>query len=89
MSASIDVAGVRAELGITQVQLAQLLGVHPLTVSKWEREVLKPSPHAHSLLSTFRKAARANKRIGREVGILLARDGVPMALHALLRTAFF
>lgn len=89
MSEPLDVGAVRAELRITQVQLAQLLGVHPLTVAKWEWRKLTPSPYATSLLITFRKAARVNKNIGREIVDLLASDGAPMALHAILRTVFF
>ena len=62
---------LREKLGLSQVQLAQLLGVHPLTVSKWERGILAPTPHQNALLESFAKARSARKTIGDEVGNLL------------------
>jgi DNA-binding transcriptional regulator YiaG len=34
-----DVRRIRKRLGITQQQLADRLGVHPVTVRKWEAEM--------------------------------------------------
>ena len=70
------------------MQLAQLLGVHPLTVSKWERGILAPTPHQNALLESFAKARSARKTIGDEVGDLLLTAGVVVALYALLSAAF-
>jgi|1185.fasta_scaffold161790_3 putative transcriptional regulator len=78
---------LREKLGLSQVQLAQLLGVHPLTVSKWERGVLAPTPHQNALLESFAKAGAAKKTIGDEVGELLLTAGVVVALCALLNAA--
>lgn len=39
MNSSEILTAFRKKHGLTQVQLAQLLDVHPLTVSKWERSV--------------------------------------------------
>ena len=33
---------IRGKLGVTQVGLARLIGVCPLTVSRWERDVQQP-----------------------------------------------
>src|SRR6266516_4269473 len=41
-----SVRDLRGQLGLTQIALAGRLGVHPMTVSKWERGVSKPSEHA-------------------------------------------
>jgi transcriptional regulator with XRE-family HTH domain len=38
---SLDLVKRRTELGMTQVALANALGVHPLTVSRWERSTQK------------------------------------------------
>ncbi len=38
------VRDLRREIGLSQAELAKRLGVHPMTVSKWERDVAKPSP---------------------------------------------
>lgn len=79
---------IREHLHLTQVQLAQLLGVHPLTVSKWERGELQPSNHEQALLLSFRQASQARKDIGKEVQTLLVTAGVALAIYVLLRAAF-
>jgi putative transcriptional regulator len=82
-----QVAELRDTLGLSQVQLAQLLGVHPLTVSKWERGLLVPTEHQAALLESFRKAGKARKGIGDEVASLLLTAGVVVALFVLLEAA--
>jgi transcriptional regulator with XRE-family HTH domain len=83
-----DVLDTRTRLGLTQVQLANLIGVHPLTVSKWERGVLAPSPHQDALLGSFQTAVRSKNDIGEAVAGLLMTAGVALALFALLQAAF-
>lgn len=34
---------LRVLSGMSQVELAMLLGIHPITVSKWERDCAKPN----------------------------------------------
>jgi transcriptional regulator with XRE-family HTH domain len=82
-----EIAGLRQKLGFSQVQLAQLLGVHPLTVSKWERGLLSPTDHQSSLLDSFAKAQRSKRDVGEDVANALAAAGVVVALYLLLRTA--
>jgi len=82
-----EIQPLREKLGLSQVQLAQLLGVHPLTVSKWERGLLAPAPHQNALLESFAKA-RSPKKVGEEVGNLLLTAGIALALYALLEAAF-
>lgn len=82
-----EISNVRNRLGLSQSQLAELLGVHPLTVSKWERGVLRPSAHHEALLDSFEKARRANKAIGEEVRSALVAAGVVLALYLLLSAA--
>jgi putative transcriptional regulator len=83
-----EVNGVRTRLGLSQAQLAQLLGVHPLTVSKWERGLLVPTSHHVELLQSFSRAGTAGKQIGNEVSNLLLTAGVAVALFAILKAAF-
>ena len=53
---------LRRRLGFTQVELAEQLGVHPITVSKWETGVHKvPTPVA-KLLRLLDKTAGRSKR---------------------------
>jgi transcriptional regulator with XRE-family HTH domain len=82
-----DVLAVRDRLGLSQTQLAQLLGVHPLTVSKWERGLLTPPPHQETMLRSFRKAAK-KPDVGEQVATALLTVGVAFALLLLLEAAF-
>jgi transcriptional regulator with XRE-family HTH domain len=83
-----EVREVRTKLGLTQVQLASLLGVHPLTVSKWERGTLAPTPHDEALLCSFGTATVKEPEIGDTIATLLVTAGVALALYALLEAAF-
>lgn len=82
-----EIAQVREDLGLTQAELAQLVGVHVLTISKWEREVLTPSPHQVALLDAFSRAAKKDPQAGPAAVNLLATKGVAAALHHLLNSA--
>jgi putative transcriptional regulator len=83
-----ELSRLRTALGLSQVQFAQLLGVHPLTVSKWERGLLAPTPHQGALLGSFAKAKSKQKKVGEEVAELLLTAGVMVALYTLLNAAF-
>lgn len=82
-----DVTSIRTQLGLSQAQLAALLGVHALTISKWERGLLRPTPHQEALLASFAKARNANKSIGDEAKNALIAAGVVVALYILLSAA--
>lgn len=83
-----EVRQVREALGLTQAQFAQLLGVHALTVSKWERGVLAPTPHQAGLVASFGTAASRKPDVGQAVGKVLIAAGVVAAIYLLLRAAF-
>lgn len=55
-----EIRHIRERLGLNQVEFAQLNGVHPITVSKWERDRATPSPFNHALLLGL-SCSRANK----------------------------
>lgn len=44
------IALARELLGVTQRELAQVLGVHTQTLSKWERGTLKPPRLQHEII---------------------------------------
>src|SRR5882672_9123434 len=46
----MDIRSLRRRAAMTQVALAEFVGVHPMTVSKWERGMLRPTPHQARLL---------------------------------------
>jgi molybdate transport system regulatory protein len=60
----MNIKSLRGSLGLSQPRLAQLLGVHAMTVSKWERGVLAPNPHQRRILRAFRSAAERGVRVG-------------------------
>src|SRR5262249_8067540 len=53
---------LRARLDLSQKELGQLLGVHVMTVSKWERGVAEPNPHQRSILRALTRAAEEGLR---------------------------
>ena len=45
-----EIVALRKKLGLSQAALAAKVGVHTLTVSRWERGVTKPAHDAVRLL---------------------------------------
>lgn len=84
---------VRKALGMTQVQLGSLLGVHPITVSKWECGRARPTLYQLMWLQTFELASKRSKRRwgppiqDKYTPELLLRHGIPHALYNLLSYA--
>lgn len=76
----------RKALGWTQSQLAHVLGVHSLTISKWERGKLDPSPYQESLLRNFAYAASRDASVGASAALLMVERGSVVALYLLLHT---
>lgn len=83
----IEIRTIRDRLHLTQVQLAQLLGVHPLTVHKWERGILVPTAHQQAMLESFGQAGTSQAGIGDDVARALVTAGVIVALFLLLQAA--
>lgn len=83
-----QISALRTSLGLSQVQFAQLFGVHFMTVSKWERGLVAPSPYQVALMSQFAQTAAAKQHQAQEVvRNLLVGAGVVAALAWLLSTA--
>lgn len=83
-----DIRAVRVSLSLTQAQFANFLGVHGLTVSKWERGLLRPTPYHEALIGSFQAAVDRKPDIGQLAAGLLVGAGVGIALYELLRAAF-
>jgi DNA-binding transcriptional regulator YiaG len=57
-----DVVRIRRKLEVTQAGLAELLGVHPMTVSRWERGAGNvPSTAARLLKMLADRKAKAGR----------------------------
>lgn len=77
---------LRKKLGISQDKLGQLLDVHTMTVSKWERGVLVPTPYQVAMMEEFEKAALKPK-VKLELKHVLIAAGVVAAVFLLLKSA--
>ncbi|MBI3843929.1 MAG: helix-turn-helix domain-containing protein [Planctomycetes bacterium] len=50
-------AALRDALALTQKEMGELIGVNKLTISRWERGTLRPSPESIRALERLRKTA--------------------------------
>lgn len=79
---------LRQALGLSQVDFARLFDVHFMTVSKWERGLITPSPYQFALMNQFAQTAAAKReQAAKEVKNLLVGAGVVAALVWLLTAA--
>ncbi len=81
-----DIRKVREALKLTQAQFASLLGVHAITVSRWESALLSPTPYQMGLMEKFAEAAR-HKESKDDIATILVTAGVVAALFLLLKLA--
>jgi putative transcriptional regulator len=80
-----NITALRKALGLSQSEFGQLLGVHAMTASKWERGVLTPSAYQQALMHKFQDTATSTKLADEEkVKNLLIGAGVVAALIFLL-----
>lgn len=77
---------LRDRLSLTQAQLGQLVDAHWVTVSRWEKGSLVPSPFQVALLQQFETAAR-KQDFDHTVKNILVGAGIAAALLLLLQAA--
>ncbi len=53
---------LRSRLDVSQKELGEMVGVHAMTVSKWERGVLRPNEHQRRVLRALADAAEHGLR---------------------------
>lgn len=82
-----ELRNARNAIGLTQLEVAQLLDVHPLTVSKWERGILTPSTWQRSLLESFVRAERNRPGIMKEAMSRIQLAGIGQGLLVALYAA--
>ena len=83
---SYEIQSLRKRLRLNQPEFAQLFGVHPMTVSRWERGKLPPNAYQGALMTAFGEAARANE-VGDTLKGVLVGVGIAAALFLLLSNA--
>jgi DNA-binding transcriptional regulator YiaG len=81
---SKDISILRRSLGLNQDKFGQLFGIHPMTVSKWERGILTPTPYQVAMMEAFKKAAR-KEEIKKQLKNILVAAGVVAAVYLLLK----
>ena len=81
---SKEIYKLRRGLGLNQDKFGQLLGIHPMTVSKWERGILTPTPYQVAMMEAFKKAAR-KEEIKKTLKNILVAAGVVAAVYLLLK----
>lgn len=83
-----DIKAVRLAMEHTQQELAALLGLHAMTISKWERGVAHPGPYHIALLAAFQRSAGSRPNVGRCAREALPVKRAPYALYVMLGGAF-
>lgn len=87
MLTSDQIREIRTSLGLTQVQLAQIIGAHHITISRWERptDLLAPTPYRAAMLRRFAEVAEGRElEAGARAKAALVERGAVAALAALL-----
>lgn len=78
-----QIAALRNQMGLSQPEFGQLYGVHPMTVSKWERGLLAPNEYQLALMQAFQKGIR-DEQVRQAVKGALIGAGIAAALLLLL-----
>ena len=81
-----EIAELRRRLNLSQALFGQLFGVHPMTVSKWERGQLVPNSYQAAMMDQFRLAAK-NKKVPTTLEQVLVGAGIAAAIFLLLKAA--
>lgn len=83
------ITDIRKGLGLNQAEFAQLFGIHQMTISRWERGELYPTPYQQALLNEFNLASeeRKNKKNQEDIRTILLGTGIVAAILFILTLA--
>src|SRR5574340_707137 len=81
-----QIRSLRTRLQLGQAEFAQMLGVHPMTVSRWEREkgALSPTAYQEVWMKEFETAVTKDKDVGNVLKGVLIGAGIAAAIFLLL-----
>ena len=82
-----EIINLRNSMKLTQPQFAQLFGVHPITVMRWEKDIKKPTDYQIGLMNSFQTASETDEVKNAAIGGLLVTIGVIAVLALLLGLA--
>ena len=78
---------LRRDLKLTQLEFAQLFGVHHMTASKWERGELKPTGYQLALMTDFRQGLKNDPNVANLLSAMLVGSSITNAVFMLLHRA--
>ena len=81
-----EIRSIRQLSGLNQAQFGQLMGVHAITVSKWESGITSPTAYQEAFLSQYRVAAK-DKKVRDDLKGVLIMAGVIAAVVFLLNAS--
>lgn len=58
---ALEIASLRQRLGLTLVEMARKIGVHPATIGKWEGGYTRPIPYFRHKLEALAARHRETK----------------------------
>ena len=83
MTAS-EIRSLRARLKLGQAEFAQMLGVHPMTVSRWEQGLLSPTAYHEVWMKEFNTAVVKDDAVANILKGVLIGAGIAAAVYLLL-----
>ena len=82
-----DITKLRRDLKLTQLEFAQLFGVHHMTASKWERGELKPTGYQLAFMTDFRQGLKNDPNVTNLLSAMLVGSSITNAVFMLLHRA--
>ena len=79
-----EIRSLRTSLKLGQAEFAQMLGVHPMTVSRWEQEALSPTVYHEVWMKEFNAAVAKDETVGNILKGVLIGAGIAAAIYLLL-----
>lgn len=75
---------IRECLGMTQSQFANLMQVAPMTISKWERDLLYPGAFKEVSLNFCKRAVEKDATIGEKVKEVMIEKGLIWGMYHIM-----
>lgn len=82
-----EIANLRQNMGLSQTQFAQLFGIHPITVIRWEKGTAIPTDYQKGLMESFKTANDKPEAKEVSLGAMIVTAGAIAVLAFLLGLA--
>lgn len=84
---STEIIELRQNMGVSQAQFAQLFGIHPITVIRWEKGTATPTDYQKGLMESFKTASETPEAKEVALGAMIVTAGAIAVLGFLLGLA--